>query len=104
LSLFAVGDKRPAHSMDKVIFVPIFYPRSVSAADSVMLDVARLLVREGHARWINRCSAIRLLREGFEFRGLSCRLRPDAALSTSPEVQAAVDGYSRRGGCRNDQS
>ena len=82
--------------MNKVIFVPIFNPRSVSAADSVMLDVARLLVQEGHARWINRCSAIRLLREEFEFRGLSCGLRPDAALSKSPEVQAAVDSYSMK--------
>jgi len=61
-----------------------------------MLDVARLLVQEGHARWVNRCSAIRLLREGFECRGLSCGLRPDAALSTSPEVQAAVDSYSMK--------
>ena len=90
--------------MNKAIFVSIFYPRSASAVDSVMLDVARLLVQEGHARWINRCSAIRLLREGFEFRGQSCGLRPDAALSTSPEIQAAVDSYSPRGGCRDDQS
>lgn len=82
--------------MNKVILVPIFDPRSVSAVAHVMLDSARLLVQEGHARWINRCSAIRLLRGDFKVRGLSCGLRPDAALSTSPEVQAAVDSYSMK--------
>jgi hypothetical protein len=79
--------------MSKVIFVPVFHPRSVRPNRDLSLEDARLLVREGHARWINRCSAIRILREGFDFRGLSCALRPDAADSTSFEVRAAIDSY-----------
>jgi hypothetical protein len=79
--------------MSKVIFVPVFYPRSLRPNGDLSLEGARLLVKEGHARWINRCSAIRILREGVDFRGLSCAFRPDAALSTSFEVRAAIDSY-----------
>lgn len=79
--------------MNTVVRVPVLNPRSVSLAAEISLDDARLLVREGHAKWINRCTAIRFLREGFDFRGLSCRLRPTAGLSTSPEVRAAIEGY-----------
>lgn len=82
--------------MNKVIFVPVFYPRSASPSGSVTLDEARLLVREGHAGWVNRCKAIRLLREGYDLRGLSCALRPDRALGNSREIRAAVKDYSVR--------
>lgn len=79
--------------MNQEILVPVFYPRSVISSGNVLLADARLLVREGHAQWINRCRAIRVLREGFDFRGLSCAFRPDAGLSTSPEIRAAINSY-----------
>lgn len=75
----------------RALFVPVFYPRSDTADASLSLEDARLLVREGHARWINRCRAIRLIKEGFDLRGLSCSLRPDIALGNSSEIKAAVN-------------
>jgi hypothetical protein len=79
--------------MRKLIFVFVFYPRSVVPTGDLAWEDARLLVQEGHARWINRGSAIRILREGIDFRGLSCAFQPDAALSTSVELRAAIDSY-----------
>ena len=79
--------------MSKVLFVPVFRPHSKIPEGELNLEKARLLVREGHASWINRCKAIRLLRDRFDLRGLSCRLRPDSALKSSPEIKAAIDDY-----------
>lgn len=76
--------------------MPVYFVRSATPEAEIDLDSARLLVRENHARWINRCKAIRLLRERFDLRGLSCSFRPDVALKTSPEVQAAVMSYLSR--------
>ena len=82
--------------MSEVLFVPVFYPRSDAPGGNLNLEDARLLVHEGHACWINRCKAIRLLRREFDLRGLSCRLRPDSALKSSPAIKAAIDDYRMR--------
>ncbi|PWT92225.1 MAG: hypothetical protein C5B55_06770 [Blastocatellia bacterium] len=82
--------------MSELRFVPVYHRGSVNPDAKIELEAARLLVAEGHAGWINRCKAIRLLRERFDFRGLSCTLRADAALTKSLEIQAAVNSYLRR--------
>ena len=54
---------------------------------------ARLLVWENHARWVNRCEGIQLLRKNFDFRGRSTSISPSTMLafvSDRPGAIAAV--------------